>query len=913
MLYARQIERRPQQRQKQPLPGTVEANPAWQQTYHGLAEQPRRGRLGRAEMRKVIAAAAFCCLVLLDGLALGQGFEGSVFGQGTTGQPAGATVDCSVDPTNQACQTRTTGGSETFTSLPVTAPAIVVDESGGISQRPALRTGNGQLATVPAATEFQNFVASSVGVVLPIYGQSLFQNAPTTFAPTEQVPVPADYVIGPGDQLLIRGWGQINIQERVVVDRNGQIFIPKVGTFMVAGIRYSNLEEHLKREISRVFRNFELSVSLTQLRSIEIYVLGNAKRPGNFTISSLSTLVNALFASGGPSASGSMRNIEVNREGKTITQFDLYDLLVFGDKSKDIKLLPGDVIYIPPVGPEIAIAGSVNVPAIYELKGEDLRGAIRLASGLTTLADGQQLTIERIEKRTTRTVNTFPLNSSGLSAKLQDGDVIRVISISPRFENAVTLRGSVANPGRFPWKKGMRLSDLIPDKDMLLSRAFWNAQNRVIGGCEPERPAELTAPSYGQTPREMQLAPNGAAQAGQGAGYPQTPYPQTPYAQTPYPQTPYPQTPYAQPPYAQTPYPQTPKEMQLAAGAAAQAGQGGQVVQQRALQSAPLTSVQELTQPCSRTIGSETELSRDIRRAAPEINFDYALIQRLNEVDLTTRLIPFDLGKLVLQHDPEADLELEAGDIVTIFTQRDVRVPQQKQAKFALVEGEVHAPGVYKIQAGDTLRSVIRRAGGVTPDAYLFATELTRESARIEQQRILRQSTSAMTAQSDAQRQLLERLQGATATGRIVLQMSPAATQIDAYPDIVLEDGDRIIIPYQLKTVNVIGAIYNQSAYMYHSGLRVRDYLKMAGNGTRTADMKYLLVLRADGSIVGRPGGATGFWRESVQDARIYPGDTIVVPTKVSSGLLIQSLKDWTQIGSQIAITAAALAAATGH
>ena len=484
-----------------------------EQSAMGRAEQPKRGRFGRAKMRKLIAAAVFCCLVLLDGIALGQGF-----GESSSGQELGqssATVDCSIDPTNAACGNRTAGaGTPLYAPIPV-SPAIVVDEGGGISQKPAAtlaRSGNGQPGAVPSASEFQNFVANSVGVVLPIYGQSLFQNPPSTFAPTDQAPVPADYVIGPGDQLLIRGWGQVSIQERAVVDRNGQIFIPHVGTFTVAGVKYSDLEDYLKREISRVYRNFELSVSLTQLRSIEVYVVGNAKRPGNFTISSLSTLVNALFASGGPSNSGTMRNIEVNREGKTITTFDLYDLLVFGDKSKDIKLLPGDVIYIPPVGPEIAIAGSVNVPAIYELKGEDLRGAIRLAGGLTALADGQQLTIERIEKRTTRTVDTYPMNGSGLSAKLQDGDLIRVISISPRFDNTVTLRGSVANPGRFPWKKGMRLSDLIPDKNMLLSRAFWNAQNRIIGGCEPETPFELTAPSYGQTPREMQRAPNGAAQ-----------------------------------------------------------------------------------------------------------------------------------------------------------------------------------------------------------------------------------------------------------------------------------------------------------------------------------------------------------------------------------------------------------------
>ena len=255
------------------------SGPALRQISHGRdqsavgrAEQPEKGRFGRAQMRKLIAAAAFCCLVLLAGIAFGQGFGGSSSGQ-ESGQSS-ATVDCSLDPANAACESRTTGPTgnpgNPFAPLPVTRPAIVVDEGGGISQKPsatAARTGNGQAGAVPSASEFQNFVATSVGVVLPIYGQSLFQNPPSTFAPTDQAPVPADYVIGPGDQLLIRGWGQVSIQERVVVDRNGQIFIPRVGAFMVAGIKYSDLEDNLKHEISRVFRNFELSVSLTQLRS----------------------------------------------------------------------------------------------------------------------------------------------------------------------------------------------------------------------------------------------------------------------------------------------------------------------------------------------------------------------------------------------------------------------------------------------------------------------------------------------------------------------------------------------------------------------------------------------------------------------------------------------------------------------
>jgi polysaccharide export outer membrane protein len=843
--------------------------------------QSERG-LEKTFMRKRIVIGVLCGLFFCAIAGFGQGLssQGAGGGQGSSS----SSVDCMNNPSDPNCITQagSEGSSQPARTRQVTVPSLTVDETGASGFGHQRERSSNAAQTLGAAkqeaapTEFQNFVASSVGVILPIYGQKLFLEPPTTFAPVEQVPVPADYVIGPGDNLMIRVWGQINIRESAIVDRNGQIFIPKVGAISLAGVKYANLEDQLKREIGRVFRNFEISASLAQLRTIEVFVLGNAKSPGRFTISSLSTLVNALFASGGPSASGSMRNIELKREGKTITGFDVYDLLVFGDKSKDVPLLPGDVIYIPPIGPQIAIAGSVNVPAIYEIKGEDLREAIRLAGGLTSMAGGQQLTVERIENHTNRTVETLSLDAHGLSTKIQDGDVIRATAILPRFENAVTLRGNVANPGRYPWKPGMRLSDLIPNKDVLLTRAFWNAQNQLIGGCEPARPVNIPATAnYMQTPKEMELARGTADQNRNGMQSAES-------AQS-------------------TQSTQATRSMQSAQP------------MQRQLQTRRVPALQDLTQPCSRTIENEAELGADIRSGVPEINFDYALIQRLNPVDLTTRLIPFNLGKLVLQHDQSVDLEIESGDIVMIFSQRDVRGPQQKQSKFVLIAGEVGAPGVYKIQPGDSLRTVIRRAGGVTPEAYLFATQLTRESVRIEQKRILQQSTATMVAQDEAQGQALSQVQNAMATGRIVLQMKPSATSIDAYPEIVLEDGDKIMIPPQVKTVNVGGAVYNQSAYLYHSGMDVQDYLRLAGNGTRAADLKHLIVVRADGSILGRSPG--GFWRGSLKAARVIPGDTIVIPAKTTSRMttLTKNLGIWTQIAGQLAITAASLALVTGQ
>ncbi len=218
--------------------------------------------------------------------------------------------------------------------------------------------------------EFQEFAAQSIGRYLPLFGYNLFAGVPSTFAPVENIPVTPDYLIGPGDEIAIRAWGQVDIDFRAIVDRNGVINLPRVGSINVSGIRYQDLTGFLRTAIGRVFRNFELSVTLGQLRSIRVFVVGQARRPGSYTVSSLSTLVNALFAAGGPSPRGSMRRIQLKRGEKTITEFDFYDLLLKGDKSKDMHLLPGDVIYIPPTGGVAAISGSVNESAIYELKGK---------------------------------------------------------------------------------------------------------------------------------------------------------------------------------------------------------------------------------------------------------------------------------------------------------------------------------------------------------------------------------------------------------------------------------------------------------------------------------------------------------------------------------------------------------------
>src|SRR5579863_599236 len=293
-------------------------------------------------------------------------------------------------------------------------------------------------------TEFEQMAADSAGRPLSTFGQSLFNQSPSTFAPMDQLQVPSDYIIGSGDELQIRIWGQLEADLRTIVDRSGQIYIPHVGEVSVAGVHYGELESYLKSEISKIFRNFNVTASVGRLRSIQVMIIGNARYPGTYTISSLSTLVNAIFTSGGPTAGGSLRNIQVRRDATTVADFDFYDLLIKGDKSKDVRLQPGDVIYIAPVGPLVAISGSVNNPAIYELKDKTTLGdLIQYSGGMSTLADTGRITVERVVDHQSRKTLEFPFDDSSRAFPLQDGDIVRVLSIVPSFQDTVTLRGNV--------------------------------------------------------------------------------------------------------------------------------------------------------------------------------------------------------------------------------------------------------------------------------------------------------------------------------------------------------------------------------------------------------------------------------------------------------------------------------------
>jgi protein involved in polysaccharide export with SLBB domain len=670
------------------------------------------------------------------------------------------------------------------------------------------------------STEFQQFVTASTGRRLPLFGYNLFSGS--QFSSLKNIPVPTDYIIGPGDEVVVQIYGLLDADVRLMVDRNGQISVPKVGTFRLAGTKASQLESVLRSQISKTYANYQLSATLGQLRSIQIFVVGQARQPGVFTVSSLSTFVSALFETGGPSVNGSLRNIQLKRDGRVISTIDLYQFIRQGDKSSDAQLQPGDVIVIPSAGPRVAVLGAVDAPAIYELKSaqESMAEVLTYGGGVLSLTTPHKVLVERIDSskgRAPRTVEDRKLDTEGLRSTLRDGDIVTLFKISPEFSNAVTLRGNVASPLRYAFRAGMRVSDLIPEREALIQADYYVRKNAMV-------------------------------QFESGAGI-----------------------------------------------------KGDRVI-------------------------------NDVKNILEEINWEYAAIERLDPKEVRSVLIPFNLGKAIRDKDPLSNLELKSGDVVTIFGVNDVPVPQEKRTQFVTLGGEVKVPGYYQLTNGETLNQLIQRAGGLARDAFIYGTVFSRESTRRQQQTNLDQavrrmesditSQSATTlqnsraetagtveAQIQSQRLLVARLKNLKASGRIALEMSPESP---VFPDIKLEDGDRIVIPYAPDFIGVVGAVMAETSFIYRPNAAAKHYLDRAGV-TRDAEEESSMIIRADGSVesdlsVSRSWFGRG---STVLTRTMYPGDTLFVPEKIDRttayNKFIQGAKDWTSIFYQFGLGVAGI------
>lgn len=687
-----------------------------------------------------------------------------------------------------------------------------------IPQKPE-NTGNAKYER----SEFQTFVQYSTGKMLNQYGADFFSNSPSSFASIQNTPVPQDYPLGPGDEILIKAWGGVEIDYKAVIDRNGIITLPTIGSVTLAGVKAGDAESIVKSAISKIYRDFSVAVTFGRLRSITVYVVGQAKKPGSYTVSGLSTVVTALLSSGGPNNIGSMRNVQVKRNGKIVSTLDLYSFIAKGDKSSDIKLQDGDTIYIPTALANIALVGKVNTQAIFELKtsNEPLGSILELAGGLPIVADPRRVFIERIDpsKAQPRVIEDFKLDSTGLGKILKNGDLISINSITPDFSNAVSLRGNVNQQQRVPYFKGMKLRDLIPNTESLITR-------NVIARRNFEGPD-------------------------------------------------------------------------------ANSGNQGSM---------------SMTNRISDTIEA--------------INWEYAVVERVDKQTQNVSLIPFNLGNMIKDVNSPDNLELQPGDIVTVFSQNDIRVPISKRKVFVKIEGEVSTPGIYEMNQGDSIQSLITKAGGLTNSAYLFGSEFYREQVRIEQQQHLEKAVNRLESQiraesvkiaanetstegaalaklqiaKESSNQALAKLRNLKATGRISLDLNEGKSEeYKSLPALKLENGDRLVIPSQPDFVHIFGAVNQEASMIWRKGISLEKYLSNAGL-TADADVENIFILRANGTVLSQTNKG---WFTSINSYELMPGDTIVVPEQLNKErpykTLMTGLKDWAQILTGFGLGAAGL------
>jgi len=627
------------------------------------------------------------------------------------------------------------------------------------------------------------------------FGYNLFEQPLSTYAPVDSVPVGPEYIIGPGDEIRIAIWGKVNAEFSLIIDNDGKVNIPTVGVLHIAGLSFNEAKSLIEKEFSRYYTDLKINISMGKLKSIMVFVVGNVNKPGTYTISSFSTIINALFAAGGPSKVGTMRDIELKRNGNTVVSLDLYDFLLKGDKTKDLRLMPDDVIFIPPVGSLAGMAGNVKVPAIYELKGEArILDIIEMAGGTNNISFKNRVRILRIEDGKDQVIKEIDLSEvyerGESNITIRDGDVVKIFPVSQTVDKVVHITGAVKSPGTFGFDEGMMLRDILTFSGGLLRYAN-------------EEEAELT---------RVFITPDG------------------------------------------------PK---------------------------------------------------------------------------TERII-VNLKRAV-EGDPQYNLPLREDDYVMVRT-----VPEWELYRTAIITGEVKFPGTYTIKKGETLSSVIERAGGYTDKAYIKGAVFTRESVRVLQQKqldeainrleqdIISQSAksieAALTSEEAQQqqvvttqrRELISKMRIAKAKGIMAIKLDRLDKFKKSTYDIPLENGDSLFVPEKPYQVQVIGAVYNPTAFVFNPGWTVNAYIKNAGGITRNAEDDDIYILKMDGTAISKRGwsGISTIRWDSENDrwlsgrfmsSTLDPGDTIVIPEKIERIVWLREIKDLTQILYQIAVTAGVL------
>jgi polysaccharide biosynthesis/export protein len=727
------------------------------------------------------------------------------------------------------------------------------------------------------------------------FGYDLFQGVPSTFAPVKDIQVPIDYVVGPGDTFNIQLYGNETASYSLTVGRDGRIKFPKLGPISVSGMGFDAARATLEHRVAQQLIGTQVSVTMGDLRSIRVFVLGEAEKPGSYTVSGLSTMTNALFVSGGVKTVGSLRNIELKRNGQLVSVLDLYDLLLHGDTSGDRQLMPGDVIFIPPIGTTATVYGAVRRPAIYELKKEKTaQQLVDIAGGLSPDADAGLAQLERIESSRLREMRNINLNSSaGRDTEILNGDKLRVPAIRPTLENSVELSGYVFRPGAFQYRAGLRLSDVLTSFDELRPNAdrHYVVIRRVI---PPDEKIEVVSADL-----ERALSARGSAADPElrprdriivfdlTANRSRTVAPIT-------------------------------DDLKLQASATSPAHVAAILGEVRAPGLYPL----EPSMHVSDLIRAGGSLEDSAYTGEAELT-RYEVV---NGEERETELLEVNLAA-IRHNEPGADLELKPYDVLVIKKTSQWEVPGT-----IVLSGELRHPGRYPIHHGETLSSVLRRAGGFTDIAFDEGAVFTREELKQrekEQLEILSNrlqsdlaalsleavSTSAVTNGGGGGgagagqalaigQQLIQQLRNTKPVGRLVIDVDKVTKGRPGGPDdVLLRNGDVLLIPKKTQEVTVLGEVQGPTSHIYRVGLSRDDYIAASGGTTQKADRKRIYIVRANGDVV--TGSRSGWFRRS-QAIQVRPGDTIVVPLNTER---VAALPLWTSVTTIIYNLAIALLA----
>ena len=693
------------------------------------------------------------------------------------------------------------------------------------------------------------------------------------------LPAGPEYVLGPGDNVTLDIWGGITQKITRVVDREGRISLPEAGPVVVAGLSLAQAQKLIQAKLEPQFHNANVDVAVTRVRTVRIYVVGDVQRPGAYDISALSTPLNALYAAGGPTPTGSLRIVKHMRGSRLLGQMDLYDLLLRGVRQGIEHLEPGDTILVPPVGPLVAVAGSVRRPAIYELLADtQLVDVLEMAGGVPVSASMDDIKVERIDAHAKRVMLNVklpagtgerPLRDMVGTFWVKDGDRVSVSPILPYSDSTIYLQGHVYRPGTFPYRDGMTVTDVLHSYQDVLPEPATHAE--II---------RLQPPDFHPVTIEFNLA-------------------------------------------------------------SALAGDASVTLQQfdtvrifgRYEVDAPRVAIYgdvlrpgEYPMSAGMTAAALVKMAGGFRRSAFRDSASLASYVVDNGQRVSTDQSTVRIGAAVAG-EASADVRLKPGDVLTVL-----QIPGWSDiGRSVTIRGEVMYPGSYGINEGERLSSFLKRVGGFRSSAYPTGIVLEREDVRkLEEQgrqeliqRIETTSASirispnttgkdqadVMQAVEQQQAQAIARLRSRPVPGRLVITITDdIATWENTPSDIQLRAGDSITIPKRPTFVLAYGQVYNANAITYKPGKTAEWYLKQAGGPTQLANKKGVYIIRANGSVVSS-GGTSDLFSGGVLNTKMQPGDVLVVPEKFVTGSSTwQTTLETAQFLASLAIAAAAVA-----